>query len=87
MSDRSDTAKDVVRACLNALITTITLLPIVYLAIKDDVPVLMGELLLQAVVVAGVLAKVMRIPMIAAWLESWGIGHAPVPPTPAQPLP
>lgn len=84
---KSDGFKDVTRACLNALITTITLLPVLYAAIVNDVPGLLAEILAQAVIVAGILAKVMRIPMIAAWLESWGIGHTPAPPTPAQPLP
>lgn len=84
---RSETFRDVVRACLNALITTITLLPILYAAIVNDIPGLLAETLAQAVVVAGIIAKIFRIPMIASWLADHGVGPAPAPPTPAQPLP
>lgn len=82
---RSEGFKDVARVCLNVFITALTLIPLIHLAIKDDVEGLILEIVAQAVIVAGILAKVMRIPMIAAWLESWGIGHTPEPVTPTQP--
>jgi hypothetical protein len=86
---RSDTFREVTRAVLNALITTVTLLPVLYLAIVEDVPGLLAETLAQAVIVAGVVAKIMRIPQIAAWLSDHNIGPPPTvpPPAPAQPLP
>jgi hypothetical protein len=82
---RSDTFREVARAVLNALVTTVTLLPVLYLAIVEDVPGLLAETLAQAVIVAGIVAKVMRIPMIADWLSAHNIGPPPsVPPAPTH---
>lgn len=79
--------REVFRVCLNVLLTTITLIPVVYATIKNDVPVVVGELLLQATVVAATLTKIMQIPMVDAWLTSIGIGRAQAGHLPASPPP
>jgi uncharacterized membrane protein len=70
-------SKAVLRTVVQTVVTLAAVIPLVVEVIGDDSPVWLVPILTGAVVLAGVVTRIMAIPMVNGWLTSVGLGATP----------